>query len=58
MFNLGIFGKPSTKESEDLLTMSPNERSADYEEAVRTNNHKRLQEHEELIQSVMKGLGF
>ena len=34
MINLGIFGKPSTERSEDLLSMTPDQRSADYDKAV------------------------
>ena len=55
--NLGIFGKPSTERSESLLYMSQEERAADYDMAVANGDSQRLQEHEDFIQSVMKGLG-
>lgn len=58
IINLGIFGTPSTEKSESLLTMSQEERAADYEKAVANGDSQRLQEHEDLIQSVMKGLGL
>jgi hypothetical protein len=58
MINLGIFGKPSTERSEDLLSMTPDQRSADYDEAVANGDTERLQEHEDLIKSVMGGLGL
>ena len=56
--NLGIFGKPSTERSESLLYMSQEERAADYDMAVANGDSQRLQEHEDFIQSVMKGLGL
>jgi hypothetical protein len=56
--NLGIFGNPSTEKSESLLTMSQEERAADYDKAVANGDSQRLQEHEDFIQSVMKGLGL
>jgi hypothetical protein len=56
--NLGIFGKPSTERSESLLYMSQEERAADYDMAVTNGDSQRLQEHEDFIQSVIKGLGL
>ena len=56
--NLGIFGKPSTERSESLLYMSQEERAADYDMAVANGDSQRLQEHEDFIQSVIKGLGL
>ena len=56
--NLGIFGKPSTERSESLLYMSQEERAADYDMAVANGDSQRLQEHEDFIQSVMKGLSL
>ena len=56
--NLGIFGNPSTEKSESLLTMSQEERAADYDMAVANGDSRRLQEHEDFIQSVMKGLSL
>lgn len=56
--NIGIFGKPSTEESESLLYMSQEERAADWDEAVANGDSQRLQEHEDFIQSVIKGLGL
>jgi hypothetical protein len=58
VLNSEIFGKPSTETSEDLLSMSPEERSADYDKAVAKGDVERLQEHEDLIKSVMGGLGL
>lgn len=58
MINLGIFGKPSTERSEDLLSMTPDQRSADYDKAVANGDTESLQEHEDFIKSVMDGLGI